>query len=277
MAAAKTVLEPIFGVSWRSCGRLAGESPAGVMAKQPRSWWPAEGETRPSKRHDEVPLGGEQPTGPYDEESCRLVRLACVAGQVREPSPAKMGEGDRRREELGSAAPMDPPGYGDRNGWTAGHGTGEIRLGTGVMWPRAAVPRCPVAAKPISSDPAKRWSAERKSAGAIRSVEGRDNITRPERRAPSQVCVQTEEGPRDCLTGCTPAHRTVARPMPRRGRLDHRPTQWRRGMPVIDCLGERRMRENLTSGAGRGRWKRNAGHGGRPWPPEMRARGKPRG
>jgi hypothetical protein len=35
MAAARIVLEPIFGVSWRSCGRLAGESPVGVMAKQP--------------------------------------------------------------------------------------------------------------------------------------------------------------------------------------------------------------------------------------------------
>jgi hypothetical protein len=238
-AATKIVIEPIFGVSWRSCGRLAGESPAGVMAKQPRSWWPAEGETRPSKRHDEAPLGGEQPTGPYDEESCRLVRLSCVAGQVREPSPAKMGEGDRRREELGSAAPMDPPGYGDRNGWIAGHGTGEIRLGTGVMWPRAAVPRCPVTAKPISSDPAKRWSAERKSAGAICSVDGRDNTTRPERRAPSQVCVQTEEGPRDCLTGCTPAHRAVARPMPQRGRLDHRPTR----------VAPRNARNRLPGGA----------------------------
>src|SRR5207244_13451043 len=72
MAAAKIVLEPIFGVSWRSCGRLAGESPVGVMAKQPRSWWPAGGETRPSKRHDKVALGGEQRTGPYDEECCRL-------------------------------------------------------------------------------------------------------------------------------------------------------------------------------------------------------------
>ena len=167
MAAAKIVLEPIFGVSWRSCGRLAGESPVGVMAKQPRSWWPTDRETGLPKRHDKVPLGGEQPTGPYDEESCRLVRLACIAGDVRVPSPAKMGEGDRRREDLGSAAPMDPPGYRERNGWIADHGTGEIRLGTGVMWPRAANSRCPVAAKPISSDPAKRWSAERKSAGVV--------------------------------------------------------------------------------------------------------------
>ena len=166
-AAARIVVEPIFGVSWRSCGRLAGESPVGVMAKQPRSWWPTDRETGLPKRHDKVPLGGEQPTGPYDEESCRLVRLACIAGDVRVPSPAKMGEGDRRREDLGSAAPMDPPGYRERNGWIADHGTGEIRLGTGVMWPRAANSRCPVAAKPISSDPAKRWSAERKSAGVV--------------------------------------------------------------------------------------------------------------
>lgn len=52
-----------------SCDELAGESPVAVMVKQPRSWWPAEGETRLSKRHDEVALGGEQVIGPYDEES----------------------------------------------------------------------------------------------------------------------------------------------------------------------------------------------------------------
>jgi len=59
----------------RSCGGLTGESPVGVMTKQPRSWWPAEGETRLSKRHDEVVLDGEQVIGPYDEESCRVVKL----------------------------------------------------------------------------------------------------------------------------------------------------------------------------------------------------------
>jgi hypothetical protein len=96
--AAKLVLEPIFGVSWRSCDGLAGESPVGVMARQPRSWWPAEGETRLSKRHDEVPTGGEQVVSPYDEESCRVNRLRpAQVGRKREPSPAKMGEGHGRR------------------------------------------------------------------------------------------------------------------------------------------------------------------------------------
>jgi hypothetical protein len=175
------------------------------MAKQPRSWWPAGGETRSSKRHDKVPLGGEQPTGPYDEESCRLVRLACVAGEVREPSPAKMGEGDRRREDLECAAPMDPPGYGERNGWIADHGTGEIRLGTGVMWPRAATPRCPVAAKPISSDPAKRWSAERKSAGV--TVVMMAGTTQPGRsEGPLARCVSRAR------TGCGIAEWLLTRP-----------------------------------------------------------------
>ena len=94
----KLVLEPIFGVSWRSCDGLAGESPVGVMARQPRSWWPAEGETRLSKRHDEVPTGGEQVVSPYDEESCRVNRLRpAQVGRKREPSPAKMGEGHGRR------------------------------------------------------------------------------------------------------------------------------------------------------------------------------------
>ena len=49
-----------------SCDGLAGESPAGVAAKRPRSWWPAEGEIRLSKRHDKVAVGGEQVVGPYE-------------------------------------------------------------------------------------------------------------------------------------------------------------------------------------------------------------------
>ena len=49
------------------------------MTKQPRSWWPAEGETRPSKRHDKVALGGEQVIGLHDEES----RIRAVSRPVK--------------------------------------------------------------------------------------------------------------------------------------------------------------------------------------------------
>jgi hypothetical protein len=49
-----------------SCDGLAGESPVGVAAKRPRSWWPAGGETRSLKRHDKVAVGGEQVIGPYE-------------------------------------------------------------------------------------------------------------------------------------------------------------------------------------------------------------------
>jgi hypothetical protein len=58
-----------LGCVLRGCDGLAGESPGRVMTKQPRSWWSAEGETRPSKRHDKVALGGEQVIGLHDEES----------------------------------------------------------------------------------------------------------------------------------------------------------------------------------------------------------------
>jgi hypothetical protein len=43
------------------------------VAKQPRSWWPVEGEIRLLKRYDKVAVGGEQVIGPYDEESCARV------------------------------------------------------------------------------------------------------------------------------------------------------------------------------------------------------------
>ena len=62
-------------MSRQSCDGLAGVSPARVVTKQPCSWWPTEGEIRPSKRHDEVPFGGERVISPYDEESCRVVRI----------------------------------------------------------------------------------------------------------------------------------------------------------------------------------------------------------
>jgi hypothetical protein len=67
IVAADTQRAPIVGVQCvlASCDGLAGESPVGVAAKRPRSWWPAEGEIRLSKRHDKVALGGEQVIGPY--------------------------------------------------------------------------------------------------------------------------------------------------------------------------------------------------------------------
>ncbi len=83
---------------------LAGESPATVMAKQPCSGWPAEGETRPSKRHDKVPSGGERACGPYVEESQRSVvkfrpreREAC--GSRASVSRVKAMEGARNLEQ----------------------------------------------------------------------------------------------------------------------------------------------------------------------------------
>lgn len=86
------------------------------------------------KRHDKVALGGEQVIGPYDEESCiRVVKVPCMQGEEREPSPDYEGEGHGRCEDLGSAAPKNPSAYWDRNGHTAHCGTGEIRLGTGGM------------------------------------------------------------------------------------------------------------------------------------------------
>ena len=72
---------------------------------------------------------------------------------------------------------MDPTVEGGRNGWTAHHGTGEIRLSTGIDRLQDSALPCPVKVKPISSDPANGRSAERKSEGVIVSCEGVDNTT----------------------------------------------------------------------------------------------------
>lgn len=88
-----------------SCGGLAGESPVRVVAKQPGSWWPAEGETRPSKRHDKGPLGVEQAASLHDEEPCSLDMVT-----MREPSLSSLGEGHGRRGDLGVRSAYVPAG-----------------------------------------------------------------------------------------------------------------------------------------------------------------------
>ena len=261
-AATKIVIEPIFGVSWRSCRGLTGESPVQVMAKQPGSWWPAEGETQLSKRHDKVPLGGKQTTSPYVEEPCSLVRFALrEQGQVWEPSPSKMGEGHGRREDLGLAAPMDPPGYGGRNGRTAHDGTGEIRLGTGMT-----VAGCqPVT--PGSGETYKQRSCEvverrAEVGGGHSSDDDWDNRTRSERRASSRVCSASWERLRACSS------EPFTRPPCLGGSVQYRNVllgpfvnAMAQRNAVVDCPVESRMRENLMSGSGRGSWKRSSPSG----------------
>ena len=75
------------------------------MAKQPGSWWPADGETLPSKRHDKAALGGEQATSPYDEEPCSPVMVT-----MWEPSLFSLGEGHGRRGDLGVRSAYVPIG-----------------------------------------------------------------------------------------------------------------------------------------------------------------------
>ena len=200
-AAVKIVLEPIFGVSCETCGGLAGESPVQVVTKQPGSWWPAEGETRPSKRHDKVPLGGEQTTSPHDKEPCSLVRFAlCEQGQMWEPSLSKMGEcrppaswdhpsakaegwslvigdkafrwslvaGARQAKAMDGAKNLDAQRLRTHRGMEGGMvgkpATEQERsVSAPALRPRGAILGCPVVAKPINSDPVKGWSAERKS------------------------------------------------------------------------------------------------------------------
>src|SRR5450759_3393549 len=85
-----TVGEPC-GVSRQSCDGLAGVSPARVVTKQPCSWWPAEGEIRPSKRHDAVPLGGKQVLGPYERNPAASIACLCRCRDQAGAEPAPLG------------------------------------------------------------------------------------------------------------------------------------------------------------------------------------------
>lgn len=236
------------------------KSGQGNGQKQPCSWWPAEGETRLSKRHDKVAMGGKQVFGPYGEESCRV-----VIPTERGSSPVCRGEDQGQREDLGSAAPVPRRRQGDRNEHTVHRGTGEIRLGTGVaaMDRRSVVPGKSESYK--RSTAVKGRIAERKSEEAIGSDEGADNKTR------------LSEGP---LAGCAIRAETAAglliaiHPLPFQGARSmdcaiaggNGQRLWQGGMLLVDCPGASRVRENLMHGSGGGCWKRcAAGSSGGDW------------
>ena len=63
-----------------------------------------------------------------------------------------------------------------------------------ALWPQVAALRCSVAAKPISGDPVKWWSVERKSEEGIVAVIGVDNTTRRSEGPPARCARPTGEG-----------------------------------------------------------------------------------
>ena len=229
----------------RSYVELAGVSPVTVMTKQPCSWWAVVGETRMLKPHDKVALGGEQACGPYDEESC----VSAVS------PPARAGQNGSRASMTKAKAMEGAKSLDVRHPRTrrrSGIGT-YAQFGTererSVSAPASRVPGCQPGAlrevaKPITGRPGKWWNAERKSEEVVVAMIGADNITR------------RSEGP---LARCAIMQRPrpLWRPRSLVGRLGRRQHPWQGGMCPVDCLGESRVRENLTHGSGRGCWKRS--------------------
>jgi hypothetical protein len=172
------------------------------------------------------------------------------AGTKRELSPCYLGEGHGRREELGGAAPKNPPAYRGRNGCTVGHGTGEARLGTG-----ATAAGCQPAV-PGNSETYKQRSCEvveRRAGvgGGHTSEEGVDNITRQSKGPLAGRAGRTGKGCGSAF-GLGPRSRSVIRT----ASLGRPPTPWRGGTWTADCPGESRVIEKVMHGLGRGRWKR---------------------
>ncbi len=122
------------------------------MAKQPRSWRPAEGEIRPSQRRDEVVLDGERVSGPYVEESCRAVKnhpaVAGTGGSRVLVARTKAMDGAKNLE-------VQHPRTRRRRGigtFTQPTTEQERSVSAPALWPRAATPRCPVTANSISGE-----------------------------------------------------------------------------------------------------------------------------
>ena len=103
--------------------------------------------------------------------------------------------------------------------------------------------------------PTKRPSAQRKSAQVVVAMMGTDNITCPSEGpvAGCAVGVSASAGMRDLVPNPRQLERAAGW-VP--DRLDGRPTPWQGGMLIIDCPGERRVRENRTHGVGGGGRKR---------------------
>ena len=138
------------------------------MTKQPSSWWPAERETGPSKRHDNVPIRGlASDRSAALREPCHLVISDRASGSSGSRALHTGAKAIGRREELGGAAPKNPSGEWGWNGRTALHGTGAIRLDAGLDAGMSAAGRHP--AEPGSSrsdnrcEPGNEVAVERKS------------------------------------------------------------------------------------------------------------------
>ena len=169
-----------------------------------------------------------------------------------EPSPFPNGRRPWTAPENLERVPRNLPAQGAWNGQKGVLGTGEIRLDAGH---KSTTSRQPVVPGSIDTDNQRTWETVKCRAevgGGRSSDDDRDNITRSERRASSQVCEVTSD---DCgiAVGYQPTR-------PRRGLRTGsnawiaRQRWWHGGMQTIDCLGESRVRENRMHGSGRGDW-----------------------
>ena len=107
------------------------------MTKQPRSWWPVEGETRLSKRHDEVVLDGEQVIGPYDQESCRV--LMQTPGDGGPSGSRALGEKAKATDGAKTLEVQHPRTHGRMGSRTITQPTTEQERSVSALASRAAV------------------------------------------------------------------------------------------------------------------------------------------
>ena len=123
---------------------------------------------------------------------------------------------------------------------------------------RGAARWCPELAPPISRS-AKWWRVERKSEEAVVAPTAGTTQPCPSEGPPAGCAPSDARDREDCRFGSSPRpsrQRGGGRLRGRSGAWVGRQRSWRSGMRPVDCPGESRMRENLMSGLGRGRWKR---------------------
>ena len=215
--------------------------------------------------------GGASDQSVTSREACSVVTPVRLHGGTGGVEPLPKGRRPWTTPGTLERVSRNLPAQGARNGQKVVLGTGEIRLDAGKHKASGCQPPVPGSHDVDNQRPWETAKCRAEVGGGSSSDDDRDNITRFERRASSQVCEATSDDRGIAQGLSTHSHLGAGQRTGSDARVVHQ-RSWHGGMRTIDCLGESRVRENRMHGLGRGDWG-----GRRPGEMEYAPEGKPTG